>query len=75
MKKKWKRRQKCKRPNMALFWNQNISCWSLDRRAKQIKEKRRKRREGEEEEEREGEEKFKKDQKYGLLWVYMDFYG
>ena len=43
---------------MALFWNQNISCWSLDRRAKRIREKRRreekekkKRREGEEEEE------------------------
>ena len=68
MKKKWKRRQKCIRPNMALFWNQNISCWSLDRRAKRIREKRRKKR-------REGEEKFKKDQRYGLLWVYMDFYG
>ena len=36
---------------MALFWNQNISCWSLYRRAKRIreKEKKKKRREGEEE--------------------------
>ena len=66
--KKWKIRQKCIRINMALFWNQNISCWSLDRRAKQIGEKRRKKR-------REGEEKCKKDQRYGLLWAYMDFYG
>ena len=53
---------------MALFWNQNISCWSLDRRAKQIREKRRKKR-------REGEEKLKKDKRYGLIWAYMDFYG
>ena len=70
--KKWKRRQKCIRPNMALFWNQNISCWSLDRRAKRIREKRRKRRREEEEE----ENKEKEDQRYGILWVCMELlYG
>ena len=52
MKKKWKRRQKCIRPNMALFWNPNISCWSLDRRANRIREKRKKKRREEEEEEK-----------------------
>ena len=71
---------------MALFWNQNISCWSLDRRAKRIREKRRreekektkKRREGEEEEEegrrrREVQERSKVwNCLYGFfLWIFV----
>ena len=70
--KKWKIRQKCIRPNMALFWNQNISCWSLDRRAKRIREKRRREEKEKKKKKEEGEEKFKKDQRYGI--VCMDFF-
>ena len=83
--KKWKRRQKCIRPNMALFWNQNISCWSFDRRAKRIREKRRKkRREGEEEEGRRRRRRRKKEKRssrkikgidyYGFIWISMVWY-
>ena len=68
---------------MALFWNQNISCWSLDRRAKRIREKKRKkRREGEEEEEKRRRRRRRKKEKrssrkikgmdyYGFIWIFM----
>ena len=58
---------------MALFWNQNISCWSLDRRAKRIREKRRKkRREGEEEEEKRRRREI---QERSKVWITMGLYG
>ena len=57
---------------MALFWNQNISCWSLDRRAKRIRGKRReKRREEEEEEDKRSSRKIKGMDYYGFIWIFM----
>ena len=65
--------------------NSHTSCYSIhsnniktDKGEKKKEEKRRIRRRREEKEKKkkeEGEEKFKKDQRYELLWVYMDFYG
>ena len=42
-----------------------------DKGEKKKEKKRRRRRRRE----KKGKKKFKKDQRYGLLWVYMDFYG
>ena len=64
---------------MALFWSQNISCWSLDRRAKRIREKRRreekekkkKRREGEEEEERRRREVQERSKVWNCLYEFF----
>ena len=67
--KNWKRRQKCIRPNIALFWNQNISCWSLDRaktdrRRREEKKKKKERRE-------EGREKKSRGMEcYGFVWNF-----
>ena len=58
---------------MALFWNQNISCWSLDRRAKRKREKRRKKiRERDEEEEK---KRRRKVQERSKVWITIGLYG
>ena len=62
---KWEKEcQNVLRPNMALFWNQNISRWSLDRRAKRIRK--------EEEEERREEKRKRREEeepkRYGISW-------
>ena len=82
MKKKWKRRQKCIRPNMALFWKQNISFglsfWEYKNVEKRRAREKRKREEEDEEEKRrrrkEGSKRAKVWNLYGIVWIIMVLY-
>ena len=71
---------------MALFWKPNISFGLSFLESKNVEKRRegkKRKREEEEEEEKRREEKRKEGrikrskgmELYGLLWVYMDFYG
>ena len=89
--KKWKRRQKCIRLNMALFWKQNISFglsfWECKNVEKRRAGEKRKREEEDDEQEnirrkKEGSKRAKVWNLYGIVWIimvlyrfWMDYYG
>ena len=77
--KKWKRRQKCIRPNMALFWKQTISFglsfWECKNIEKRRAGEKRKREEEEDEDEKRRRKKDQKEQRYGICMDCMDYYG
>ena len=71
--KKWKRRKKCIRPNMALFWNQNIS-FSLSFLGQQ-KRREREKKKRREERKRRRRRREEKEERRSKVWNGIDYYG